>query len=110
MEKITLYELENDNIRISMKLYFNEKGQLIFDGYDIGKKVKDLLGDSDYEYTYTIEPEEVEKIFKYYGIAPVERMQLLIKLKDEFGKNEAYTLFGKFMEENQIKYDSFNWV
>ena len=61
MKRITLYKYKDDKIKISMELYFNENDQLIFDGYDIGERVKEYWGDSDYEYTYTIEPAEVKK-------------------------------------------------
>ncbi len=43
MEKITLYEFESPNIKISMKIYFNKENNLIFDGYDIGKTVSKLI-------------------------------------------------------------------
>ncbi len=46
----------------SMELYF-DGNQLVFDGYDIGKTVEDAWGDSDYEYSYTIEPAEVEMLY-----------------------------------------------
>jgi hypothetical protein len=59
MDKVTLFYLERPDIKISMEIYFNDKDQLFFDGYDIGKSVEEVWGDSDYEYTYTIEPEEV---------------------------------------------------
>ena len=45
MERIVLFKLERPDIKISMEMYFNEKGQLIFDGYDIGKTVDDWWGD-----------------------------------------------------------------
>jgi len=35
MERITLYEFESPDIKISMEIYFNEKNELIFTGYDI---------------------------------------------------------------------------
>ncbi len=54
MEKVTLFSLEKSNIKISMQIYFNEKDQLYFDGYDTGKFVEKTFGDSDYEYIYTI--------------------------------------------------------
>lgn len=110
MERITLFELENEGIKISMKLYFNEEDQLIFDGYDIGKTVSELLGDSDYEYTYTIEPDQVQKLYKAFGIPTDDRKALLLEAKKRFGGNDAYTDFGKFMDENEIGYKPFTWT
>ncbi|MCO5257693.1 MAG: hypothetical protein M9926_13155 [Lentimicrobium sp.] len=40
MQKVTLYFLERPDIKINIELYFNGSGQLILDGYDIGKSVK----------------------------------------------------------------------
>ena len=50
MERIELYKFDAAHISISIGLYFNKEGQLIFDGYDRGKRVEYALGDSDYEY------------------------------------------------------------
>ena len=50
MEKVILFYLERPDIKISIRIYFNEKEQLYFDGYDIGKSVEEAWGDSDYEY------------------------------------------------------------
>lgn len=44
MEKVVLFYLERPDIKISMEIYFNEKDQLCFDGYDIGKSVEGLWG------------------------------------------------------------------
>ena len=42
MEKVTLYKFKSDRIKITMEIYFNEKDQLIFDGYDVGQIVTEL--------------------------------------------------------------------
>ena len=110
MEKITLFEHKDAKIHISMVLYFNEDGQLVFDGYDIGAKVKDFWGDYDYEYSYTIEPEEANKLYKILNITPSNRKALLLKIKKRFGGNKAYSKFGSFMDKNDIKYESFTWT
>src|SRR5687767_5823246 len=101
--------MENPSIKISMEIYFNEKDQLYFDGYDIGKSVKEAMGDSDYEYTYTIKPGEVSKFYKLFGLMKGDRAGLLQEIKSRFGVNEAYTLFGKYMDENGIEYGAFTW-
>ncbi|MES2133414.1 MAG: hypothetical protein V4506_13790 [Bacteroidota bacterium] len=109
MEKVTLFYLESTDIKISMQIYFTEKGQLYFDGYDIGKFVKETFGDSDYEYTYTIEPEELTKFYELFNLEIGDKSGLLQAIKLRFSVNEAYSLFGKFMQENAIKYSSFTW-
>ena len=110
MEKVTLFHLENEVICIDIQLYFNEKDQLYFDGYDIGKRVEEGLGDSDYEYTYTIEPDEVNKIYFILNVTPGNRLDLLQEIQKKFSGNEAYSKFGEFLNENKIKYEGFSWT
>jgi hypothetical protein len=107
---VTLFKLEREDIKISMEIYFNDKGQLYFDGYDIGKSVEDYWGDSDYEYTYTVEPAEIEKFYTIFNLKSGDRKGLLQEIKKRFSVNEAYSLFGKFMDDHKIKYESFTWT
>ena len=109
-EKVTLFYLENSNIKISMQIYFNEKDQLYFDGYDSGKLVEETWGDSDYEYIYAIEPEEVTKFYPIFNLADGDRSGLLQAIKNDFSVNKAYSLFGEFMQTHGIIYGRFNWT
>ncbi len=110
MEKVTLFFLENSNIKISMQIYFNEKDQLYFDGYDIGKFVEVAWGNSDYEYIYTIEPEEVNKFYQIFNLKDGDKSGLLQAIKNEFSVNKAYSLFGEFMLAHNINYERFTWT
>lgn len=110
MEKVTLFYLERPDIKISMQIYFNEKDQLYFDGHDIGKSVEEIWGDSDYEYIYTIEPEEVNKFYNLFSIRDGDKSTLLQEIKNRFSVNKAYSLFGEFMRENNVKFSSFTWT
>lgn len=110
MKKVTLYSYKNSEIKISIKAYFDEKNQLIIEGYDIGSRVEELLGDSDYEYFYTVKPREVGKLYKFYELEKDDQINLLKKIKRNFGGNAAYSKFGKFMDDNKIKYEAFTWV
>ena len=110
MEKITLYNQELPGIKISIQIYFNEKNQLYFDGYDIGSVVEERLGDSDYEYTHTIEPEEVKKFYRIFNVQMGDQAGLLAAIKKDFSVSNAYTLFGEFMKTHDIKYTSFTWI
>ena len=109
MEKITLYEFQSPDIKISLKVYFNEENKLIFDGYDIGKTVSKLMGDSDYEYKYSVEFDEVKKIAKLFDINLNEQIPFLKEIKNRFNDNDAYSKFGAFMKENNITFKSFTW-
>jgi len=109
MEKITLYKFESADIKISIEIYFNDEDKLILDGYDIGKRVRELMGDTDYEYQYTVEPEEAKKIANILGVDRQDKMALLKEIKSRFSGNNAYSKFGAFMEKNDIKFDRFTW-
>jgi len=110
MEKIIIFREERPDIRIYMEMYFNEKGQLIFEGQDIGQLVKDWWGDSDYEYSYTIEPAEVKKLYGILGIPGSDKHALLSEIKKRFEGNSAYSKFGDFMRENNIDFKAFTWT
>jgi hypothetical protein len=109
MQRVTLHEFENSEIKVSQDIYFNEKNQLIFEGYDIGKKVLALKGDSDYEYYYTIESTEVKKMAKLFDIDDSEKYSILTEIKRRFAGNESYSRFGAFMRENDIAFSQFTW-
>ena len=64
-----------------MQIYFNEKDQLYFDGYDTGKIVEEVWGDSCHEYIYTIEPEEVNKFYPVFNLKEGDRSGLLQAIK-----------------------------
>jgi hypothetical protein len=110
MEKVTLFSLHTPDIKISMQIYFTEKGQLYFDGYDIGKRVEEIFGDSDYEYSYTIEPDEVDKFYYILNLKMGDKYSLLQVLKAMFSNDDAYSLFGNFMTVHCIKFERFIWI
>lgn len=93
-----------------MEIYFTEKGQLFFDGYDIGKTVKKIWGDSDYEYTYTIEPGQVPVLCNILGIQPGDQVALLLEIKNRFAGNKAYSMFGDFLKTHNIQHQRFTWA
>ncbi len=110
MEKVTLFYLERPDIKISMKIYFNDKDQLYFDGYDCGKRVDDVWGDSDDEYNYLIEPAEVQKFYPLFGLQDGDKSALLQEIKTRFGVNKAYTLLGEFMQLHNIAFSRFSYT
>jgi hypothetical protein len=110
MERVTLFHFEDEEILIDIQLYFNEKDQLYFDGCDIGKRVKEIWGDSDYEYTYTIEPDEVNKMYSLLHVSTGNRLDLLLAIQKNFSGNDAYSKFGEFLNGNNIKYEGFTWA
>jgi len=109
MEKVVLYFEERPDINISMEIYFTEKEKLLFDGYDSGKLVKEIRGDYDYEYTYTIEPDEVNKLYHVFGLKEGDKPALLQEIKNCFSTSKAYSLFGDFLKLHSIRFEQFTW-
>ncbi len=108
MSRVVLYEVDSPGIKISIEVYFKGK-DLFFDGYDIGPLVEKHWGESDYEYTYTVEPPGVLKFYEVMGIKVGNESALLQEIKKRFSGGSAYSLFGKFMSENNIPHDGFNF-
>ncbi len=49
MERITLFHFESPFIKVTIEAWFREEW-LMVEGYDIGSRVEEIWGDSDYEY------------------------------------------------------------
>lgn len=101
--------MENEEIKISIDAGF-DGNTLLIDGYDIGKRVEEYWGDSDYEYNSKISPVEVEKIYQALGILSGDKMALLQALANRFNTNTCYSQLQTWLEENNIKYEGFSWA
>lgn len=109
MERVTLYKFKSNEIKITMEIYFNEKDQLIFNGYDVGQIVTKLQGGYDYEYYYTIEMEAAKKIAHLLEADPEDRASILAAIKANFSGNDAYSKFGAFMRKENVDFVPFTW-
>jgi len=110
MNRILLFSLKTDEIKVTVEAYFDGSGNLIIDGYDIGKKVEAYWGDSDYEYTTTIAPDEVKKLYALFQLENGSQQDLLIGLQVRFNTNTCYSELQNFLDENKIKYEGFSWT
>ena len=107
--KITFYHYEDKDITINTNAIL-EDGKLLLDGYDYGKRVKDLRGISDeYEYQLSFDQENTAKIFKSLGVADKSDKQKLNALKDKFGEHGRTSEIEKYCNEHQIKTEFFCW-
>lgn len=50
INEITLTEYKIEDISVQLVARIDEAGNLVLEGYDIGKTVEEFFGDSDYEY------------------------------------------------------------
>jgi hypothetical protein len=109
MERITLYSFVNDEIKISIEAYF-EGDSLIIDGYDIGRRVEEYWGDSDYEYVLTIPPAGVDFLYAHLEIERGNRDGLLTALAGKYNTNSCYSDIYQLMEDKDIKCSGFTWT
>ena len=109
MEKVLLYAFTSDWIKITIDAYFDDKENLIIDGYDIGKRVKEVWGDSDYEYTTTIKPDDVVHLYALLNITNGNKKELLTYLQNHYNTNSCYSELQNFLDHHKIKYEGFSW-
>jgi hypothetical protein len=109
MDRITLFQYKTSEISVDIEAYFKDQ-KLIIEGYDIGKSVEKWWGDSDYEYSTTISEEEVKKLYLLMEVQEDDKEGLLKAIAAEYNDNSCYSAFRQFLDENEIKYDSFSWT
>jgi hypothetical protein len=105
---VILFQFKSSEIKISVDAYF-ENGNLVIDGYDIGKTVDEFWGDSDYEYTTTVFPDEVKKLYSLLNV-PEDQNALLEEVAKRFNTNTCFSDFRNFCEKNGVKYEGFSWT
>ncbi|MDZ7648279.1 MAG: hypothetical protein U5K54_14460 [Cytophagales bacterium] len=71
----TLYHFVSDDIKVAIGAYF-EGGLLVIDGYNIGKRVKEYWGDSDYECVLKIPAIGVDFLYRYLDVKSGDRLKL----------------------------------
>lgn len=103
-----LFHFHTPEIKVTVDAYF-KNGNLVIEGYDIGKTVKEYWGDSDYEYTTTVHGGEVWKLYPLFNIQEDENL-LLEALARKFNTNTCFSDFRNFCEENNVKYEGFSWI
>lgn len=108
MQSVTLYEYKSEDIRISIEAYFRD-GSLIIDGYDIGKRVEEYWGDSDYEYVLTIPPQGIDFLYSYFKVNPGNKDLLLQTMAVQFNSNSCYSDIRKLLDDNHIPCEGFTW-
>jgi hypothetical protein len=109
MYKTTLFQYTDSGISINVEAYF-EGEKLVIEGYDIGKKVEEVWGDSDYEYTTTVSENEVIKLYSLMGVNDSDKAGLLEAIAERYNTNTCYSQFNDFLSKNGIKTEGFSWT
>lgn len=110
MESVVLFSMKTEQIKVIIEAYFDNKENLVIEGYDIGKTVEEYWGDSDYEYSTTIEPEEVKKLSAALNLTPDSKDELLNYLQTHYNQNNCYSEIQKLLTHHQIKSEGFSWT
>ena len=109
MERVMLYHYEAPEIKVTVEAYFNGE-MLVVEGYDIGKRVKELLGDSDYEYVTGVNQEELIKLYPMMNVEVGDKDGLLKAIAARFNTNYCYSQFQAFLNDNGIKAEAWSWT
>jgi len=105
---ITLYHFENTEIRIDVEARFDHE-TLIIDGYDMGKRVEEYWGHTDYEYVITIPPASVQQLFFLLEAKVGDKENLLQQLVRKFNTNSCFSEIRKLLDDHQIACEGFSW-
>ncbi|MBP6236754.1 MAG: hypothetical protein KA536_11450 [Saprospiraceae bacterium] len=97
--------LKSPGMKATMKIYFNENDQLIFDGLDSSPVIEENLGDFEYEVSYIIHPDGMQKLYNVLGLFKNDKSGLLNEVNNRFGDDiNVFSLFKDFLIEHGIKY------
>lgn len=105
---VKLFHFESDDIKIDIEARF-EGEALVIDGYDVGKRVEEFWGSSDYEYTVTIQPEGVATLYHLLGVVENDQQALLNEIAKRYNTNSCYSQFREFLDQHQIPNSGFSW-
>ena len=103
-----LFTIDRKDIKVTIDLRFAGEN-LKLDGYDIGKTVNDIFGDSDYEYSITISSENLPKLYEINKVAIGKKVELINALAVFLSDNKAYSLFHDYLKENEIEFTSYTY-
>lgn len=109
MDSIILYNYKTTEISVTIEASFKDD-KLIIEGYDIGKRVEECWGDSDYEYSLTIQGNEVVKLYHLLQVKEGDRESLLKVVAGKFNTNSCFSDFRDFIDRNGIKSEGFSWT
>ena len=106
---VTLYRYKNSDISVTIEAGFEDE-RLIIDGYDIGSKVAAYWGDSDYEYTTTLQPASVAALYVLLGLESGDKQSLLESIAARFNTDRCYSQIQEWLEKNNIAFEGFSWI
>ena len=110
MNPVILFQLETENIKVTVEAFFEAGGSLVVEGHDIGKTVLEYWGDSDYEYAVRVPPAEVVKLYALLAVPENDQAGLLERLHFQFHTNTCFSEFRDFLDQSGIHSEGSSWV
>ena len=106
--KKRLFTIDREDIRVTIDLGFDGE-DLKLDGYDIGKTVDEMWGDSDYEYSITVESENLNRLYELNKVEIGNKKKLISTLSKFLSINKAYSVFHDYLRDNNIIFTAFSY-
>ena len=106
--KKRLFTIIRKDIKVTIDLGFDGEN-LKLDGYDVGKMVSEIFGDSDYEYSIIISYENLPKLYEINKVEIGNKKELIKALSVFLSDNKAYSLFQNYLRENDIEFTSYTY-
>lgn len=107
-----LYEEKREDISISVLAKISNDQDLIIEGHDSGPRVRELMGDWDYEYYLTIKSVDKQILLnRIRDTNPqvIDDKELLYWLRENYSENNAFSAFRSFLESQKITYEMYTW-
>lgn len=108
MKSVVLFFRETPEIKVIVEAYFDAADNLVIEGYDIGRTVEQYWGDSDYEYSTTVKPDQVKKLYASLNLTSQD--DLLAYLQSRYNANDCYSKIQDFLTQLNIQYEGFSWT
>lgn len=123
MYRVDLCKKKLKKIEIFIETYIDpDNGNLVIHGHDLGEKVEEIFGKSDYEYWRTVPSEQKENVLTLLrSMTPSDRLKrletmykypdiILIRLvKEHFSSDQAVSKFEEWCERHGIQYESYSF-
>jgi len=123
MHRVDLCKKKLKKIEIFIETYIDpDNGNLVIHGHDLGEKVEEIFGKSDYEYWRTVPSEQKENVLTLLrSMTPSDRLKrletmykypdiILIRLvKEHFSSDQAVSKFEEWCERHGIQYESYSF-
>lgn len=91
--ELILYSHKSPEMTSTLTAKIKENGDLVLEGYDLGKRARELFGDSDYEYWLTIPAQYKDTV-------------LLWLIKERF---ETSSDFMTWLKDKGIPFEFLTW-